>query len=105
MLRKTFDSKDKEITLSCIKSHKDEVDLYFSPNHVRMIKSRKMQGIWHAVCIGEKKKNKHKRFWQETTKKRNCLEVLDIDWILKYIRWKGVELMDLAQDTNRWWVL
>jgi hypothetical protein len=26
-------------------------------------------------------------------------------WILKYVRWKGVELMDLAQDTNRWWVM
>jgi hypothetical protein len=56
MFRKIFEPMRKEVTLRWRKSHKDELnDQHFSPNHIRMIKSRKMKGVGHAAHMGEKK--------------------------------------------------
>jgi hypothetical protein len=74
MFRKIIDHKWKEVTLSCRKSH---TALHFSPNHIRMIKSRQMKGAVHTAHMGENEKQHYKGFGKKTLKKI-FFEVLDI---------------------------
>jgi hypothetical protein len=54
VLRRIFGPKRDEVTGGWRKLHKDELhNLYFSPNIIRMIKSRRMQWAEHVECIRE----------------------------------------------------
>jgi hypothetical protein len=53
VLRRTFGAKRDEVTGECKKLHNEKLDdLYFSPNIVRVIKSRRMRNVGHAVFWG-----------------------------------------------------
>jgi hypothetical protein len=55
VLRKIFGSKRDEVTRDWSKLHNDELnDLYYSPNIVRVIKSRRMRLVGHGVHMGER---------------------------------------------------
>jgi hypothetical protein len=55
MLRRTFGTKRDEVTGEWIRLHNEELDgLYFAPNIVRVIKSRRMRWVGHVARIGKR---------------------------------------------------
>ena len=64
----------EQVTDSSIKLHNKGLDdLYSSQNITRMIRSMRMIGAGHVVCM---RKIKNAWFWLENLKERNCLEDL-----------------------------
>jgi hypothetical protein len=56
MLRKIFGLKSDEVTKEWRKLHNEELnDLYFSPNSVRVIKSRRIRWAGHVARMGEER--------------------------------------------------
>jgi len=54
VLRRIFGPRREEVTGEWRRLHKEElIDLYFSPNIVRVIKSRKMRWAGHVARMGE----------------------------------------------------
>jgi hypothetical protein len=54
-LRRIFGPKRDEVTGDWRKLHNEELNnLYFSPNIVRVIKSRGMRWAGHLACMGER---------------------------------------------------
>jgi hypothetical protein len=54
VLRRIFGPKRDEVTREWRKLHNEEInDLNFSPNNVRVIKSRRMRWAGHVACLGE----------------------------------------------------
>jgi len=54
VLRRIFGPKRDEVTGEWRKLHNEELnDLYFSPNIVRVIKSRRMRWAGHVARMGE----------------------------------------------------
>ena len=54
VLRRIFGPKRDEVTEKWRKLHNEELnDLYYSPNIVRAIKSRKMRWAWHVARMGD----------------------------------------------------
>jgi hypothetical protein len=55
VLRKIFGPKRDEVTGCWRKLHNEKLNnLYFSPNIIRMIKSRRMRWAGHVACMREK---------------------------------------------------
>ena len=56
VLRRIFGPKRNDLAGEWRKLHNEELsDLYFSPNIVRVIKSRRMRWAEHAVCMGQRR--------------------------------------------------
>jgi hypothetical protein len=56
VLRRIFEPKMDEVTGEWKSLHSDELyDLYFSPNIIRVIKSRIMRWVGHVALMGERK--------------------------------------------------
>ena len=56
VLRIIFGPRKDEVTGEWRRMHNEELnDLYFSPNFVRVIKSRRMRWAGHVACIGEER--------------------------------------------------
>ena len=57
MLRRIFGPKRGVVIGECRKLHNEELnDLYFAPNIVRVIKSRRMRWAGHVACMrGERR--------------------------------------------------
>ena len=54
VLRRIFGPKRDDVTGKWIKLHNEELDdLYYSPNIVRVIKSRRMRWAAHVACMEE----------------------------------------------------
>jgi len=107
VLRRIFGPKRDEVTAEWRKLHNEEViDLYSSPNIIRLIKSRRMRWAGHVSRMGERRgvyrvlvgkpEGKRplgipRRRWENNIKvylqKLGCG---DMDWI------------ELAQDRDRW---
>jgi len=107
VLRRVFGPKREEVTGEWRKLHNEELrDLYFLPNIVRVVKSRRMRWVGHVAYMGERrgvyrvlvgkpegKKPlvRPRRRWEDNIK-MDLQEVGcgDMDW------------MELAQDRERW---
>jgi hypothetical protein len=56
VLRRIFGPKRDEVTGDWRKLHNEELnDLYFSPNIVRVIKSKRMRWVGHVARMGERR--------------------------------------------------
>ena len=105
-LRRIFVPKRDEVRDEWRKPYNEELsDLYFSPNIVRVIKSRTMRWAGHVACMGrgntctgfvEKREGKgliwrQRGRWEENIKKDvQFVGCWDMDWI------------ELAQYSDRW---
>jgi hypothetical protein len=91
-----------------IKLHNEELrDVYFSPNIIRIIRSRRMRWVGHVVRIGEEKKNAYRLLVEKPEGKRPLGRprhkwVDNIRMDLGEVGWDDVDWIGLAQDRNRW---
>jgi len=106
VLRRIFGPKRDEVTGEWRKLHNELNNLYFSPNIVRVIKSRRMRWAGHVARMGEGRgvyrvlvgKHEGRR---SVGRPRRRWE----DNIRLYLREVGcgcVDWMELAQDRGRW---
>jgi hypothetical protein len=100
-----FGPKRDEVTGEWRKLHNEELrDLYFSPNILRVIKSRRMRWAGHVACTGEIRSacrvlvrkpegkrtlGRSRRRWEDNIK-------MDIKEMERTVDW-----IDLAQDRDR----
>jgi hypothetical protein len=79
-----------KVTEEWRKLHSEELsDLYYSPNIVRVIKSRRIRWVGHVARTGREKL--YTGFWWENLKKRDDLEDPGARIILRWIfrKWFG----------------
>ena len=91
VLRRIFAPKRDEVKEGWRKLHNEELNnLYFSPNTVRVIKSRRMIWTGHAAHMREKRET-YTRLWWGIVRKREHIKVQVVDgriilsWI--YRKW------------------
>jgi hypothetical protein len=53
MLRRMFGPKGQEVTEGWRKIHKEELHNFYSPDKIRVIKSRRLRRAGHAACTGK----------------------------------------------------
>ena len=110
MLRRIFGPKRDGVTGERIKLHIEELNvLYSSPNIVRVIKSRKTRWAGHVARMGEGRsvyrvsvgKPGGKRTLRITKRRRED----NIKMNLQEVGCGGMNWIELAQDSDRWWAL
>jgi len=85
VLRRIFGTKRDELTGEERKLHNGDLnDLYYSPNIVQVIKSRRVRWARHAARMG--RGDVHTEFWWKTLKERDYLEDPGVDG-MKILRW------------------
>jgi hypothetical protein len=78
VLRRIFGPKRDEVTGR--KLHNEELhNFYFSPNVIRMSKSRRMRWIGHVARMGER--GMHIGYWWESQKERDVGGWTILKWI------------------------
>ena len=109
VLRRVFGPKRDEVTGEWRKLHNEDLsDLYFIPNIVRVVKSRRMRWAGHVVCMwvgrdvhrvlvgkpeGKRPLGRPRRRWEDNIK-------------MGLRKWEGFEdWMELAQNRDRWQAL
>jgi hypothetical protein len=101
-----FGPTKENITRECKKLHNEELtDLYSSPNNIWVIKLRRMRWVGHVSCVVERRGEY--TILVGKYEERDNLEDAGIDGriILKWIcrKWYGgMDLIDLAQNRDRW---
>jgi len=107
VLRRVFGPKREEVTREWGKLHNEELsDLYFLPNIVRVVKSRRMRWAGHVARMGEERGvhrvllgkpegkrplRRPRRKWEDNIKKD-----------LQEVGGGFEDWMELAQDRERW---
>jgi hypothetical protein len=80
--------------------------VYYSPNIIRMIKSRRMTLAGHVARMGEKRNayrmlvGKPERKRPLGRQRRRWVDNIKIDLI--EIGWDGMDWIDLAEDRDQW---
>jgi hypothetical protein len=107
VLRKIFGPKRDEVTGEWRRLHNEELnDLYSSPNIFRVIKSRRMRwaghvartvdgGGAHRILFG---RPEGRRPFGRT--RRRLKDNIKMD--LQEVGWRGMNWIDLAQDSDKW---
>jgi hypothetical protein len=107
VLRRIFGPKSKEVTGEWRKLHNEELnDLHFSPNIIRMIKSRRMKYERHVACMGVMRgvhrvlvvKSEEKRPLGRPTHRWGDNIKMDV----QEVGCGGLDWVDLAKDGDRW---
>jgi hypothetical protein len=107
VLRRIFGSKRDEMVGGWRKLHSEELhNLYCSPNVIRIMKSRRMNGAGHVARMGEKR-NAY-RILVGKPEVKGPLEGLRHKWEdnikmdLRGIGWSSMNWIDFAQDRDQW---
>jgi len=106
VLRRVFEPKRDEVTGECRKLHNEDLrDLYFLPNIVRVVKSRRMRWAGHVARMGDgrgvhrvlvgkpegkRPMGRPRRRWEDNIK----MDLREVGG--------GGNWMELAQDRDRW---
>jgi hypothetical protein len=107
VLRRIFGPKRDKVTGGWRKLHNEELlNLYSSPNIIRMIKSRKMRWAGYVARMREKR-NACRILVGKPEGKRSlgrprCRWMDNIKVDLRGIGWNGMDWIDLAQDRDQW---
>ena len=106
VLRRIFEPKRGEVAREWIKLHNDELnDLYFLPNIVRVIKSRRMSWAGHVARMEERRcvyrvlVGKHEGKRPLGRPRRRWEDNIKMD--LQKVGCRGMDWIDLAQDRDR----
>jgi hypothetical protein len=107
VLKRIFGPKRDEETGEWRKLHNEELHiLYFSPNIIRQIKSRRMRWAGHVARVGEER-NVYRVLIEKSEGKRplgrsrrRWEDGIRMD--LREIVWGSVGRIQLAQDRDRW---
>jgi hypothetical protein len=110
VLRRIFRPKRDEVTGDWRRLHNEElIDLYSSPNIIRVIRSRRMRWAGHVSCMGEKRSayrilvGRHEGR-QQLERPRHRWED-NIKMALQEVGWEGMDWIELAEDKDRWQAL
>ena len=92
------------------KLHGEELnDVYFSPNIVWVIKSRRMRWVGHVAHMGERRGIYRDLVGKAEGKrplgKPKCRWEYNIKMDLQEVGHEGMDWIELAEDTDRWWAL
>jgi hypothetical protein len=88
-----------------------QLDLYFLPSIIRIIKSRRMRWAGHVARMGKKKKKKKRNAYRLLVGKPEgkrplgrprCRWVDNIRMDLGEVGWGDVDWIGLAKDRHRW---
>jgi hypothetical protein len=107
VLRRIFGPKRDEVTRAWTKLHNEELlDLYSSPNIIRIMKSRRMRWEDHVARMGEKR-NAYRLLVGKPEGRRPLGRprrrwVDNVRMDLGEVGWGVVDWIGLAQDRNRW---
>jgi hypothetical protein len=102
-----FGPKRDEVTGEWRKRHHEELrDLYFSPNIVRVIKSRRMRCVGHVARMGTRR-GVYRALLGKPERKRplgrpRCRWQDNIKMDLQEVGCGGMDWIELAQDRDRW---
>jgi hypothetical protein len=98
-LKSIFESKGKEVTGVWRKLHNEELnDLYYSPNIIQVIKSRRMRWAGYVVRIDEL----YTGVWWGNLSESHRPTWEDIRMDLQEAGFGGMGWIDLAQNRDRW---
>jgi len=110
VLRRIFGPRRGEVMGEWRILHNEELnDLYFSPNIVRVIKSRRMRWAGHVACMGEER-GVYRVLVGKPEGKRP-LERPRLRWVdnirmdLQEVGCGYMDWIGLAQDWDSWWTL
>jgi len=107
VLRKIFGPTRNEVTGEWRQLHNDELnDLYFSPNIVLVIKSRRMRWVGHVAHMGERRgvhsvlvgKPEGKIYLEDPGVDGTII----LRWVFRKWDVGVMDWIDLAQDRDRW---
>ena len=103
VLRSIFWPKRDEVAWEWIKLHNKELsDLYFSPNIIRVIKSRRMRWAGHVARMRERRGVYKVLVGKHQRKRPSCRWEDNIKVDLQVVGCGGKDWMQLAQDKERW---
>jgi hypothetical protein len=110
VLRRIFGPKRDEVTGEWRKLHNEELHiLYYSPNIIKQIKSRRVRWAGHVARVGEER-NVYRVLMEKPEGKRSLGRLKGrwedgIRMDLREIGWGSVDWIQLAQDRDWLWAV
>ena len=104
VLRRIFGPKRDEITGEWRRLHNKELyAVFFSPNIIRVIKSRRLRWAWHLACMEERCNRvlMGRPEGRRPLKRRMHIWECNIEIDLQEVGW-SMDWIDVTQDRDRW---